>query len=283
MQPIPPRRRASSSTRSVGQPMPRRHEHAPGRRAPLKSPEGRLIVGMQPVREAIRALGHRLRELHLEGAPGRSSRIDALARFATDQGVRSVAFQARSELDRLARGVVHQGAVAFAPELQLLDPEGLDPTRDFFALALDRIQDPQNFGAIVRSAVALGPATIVWPESSAAPLTPATFRASAGAIEHARLCRVPSLPTWLSARAASGAQVVGLDARGEVELDELELEGSLVLVVGSEHRGLARPVTQVCTVLARLRQPGPIASVNASVAAAIALYIASKKLSNSNR
>ena len=238
------------------------------------------MLGMQPVREAIRAHHDALLEVLVEGPAGASPRLDALARFASDQGVRLVHRVARAELDALARGVVHQGAAAVAPALRLVEPAALASDPELFAIALDRIQDPQNFGAIVRSAVALGPAAVVWPASAAAPLTPATFRASAGAIEHARLCRVASLASWLADLAAAGATVIGLDAQGDQDLDDLPVSRPLVLVVGSEHRGLAKPIRRACTALARLRQPGPIDSVNASVAAGIALYTTSKKTSS---
>jgi 23S rRNA (guanosine2251-2'-O)-methyltransferase len=147
-----------------------------------------------------------------------------------------------------------------------------DPS--LFGIALDRIQDPQNFGAIVRSAVTLAEAAILWPENASAPLSPAMFRASAGAIEHARLCRVPSLPGCLREAAACGVTVVGLDAAAGEDLEAMPLSRPLILVVGGEHRGLSRPVRDVCTHLARLAQRGPVGSLNASVAAAIALYLA---------
>ena len=120
-------------------------------------------------------------------------KTDALARFATDQGVTSVRRVPRSVLDQRAHGVAHQGVAALAPELALVELETLARDPALAAIALDGIEDPQNFGAVVRSAVALGGAAVVFGEHSAAPLTPATFRASAGAVEHARLCRVRSL------------------------------------------------------------------------------------------
>ncbi|HVH47891.1 MAG TPA: TrmH family RNA methyltransferase, partial [Labilithrix sp.] len=142
--------------------------------------------------------------------------IEAVARFATDRGA-SVVHVPRGELDRTAKGARHQGAIAFAPELQLVGIDELanELANDTVIVALDEIEDPQNFGAVVRSAVALGATAIVWPAHHAAPLSPATFRASAGAIEHARLCRVSALPTALDRLREAGATVVGLDANAE--------------------------------------------------------------------
>jgi 23S rRNA (guanosine2251-2'-O)-methyltransferase len=228
---------------------------------------------MQPVREAIRVHGGRLSEVLVEGPEGASSRLDALARFARDQGVTQVTRCQREDLERLGRGTAHQGAAAFAPALSLAAPGEVAADPDLVAIALDGIQDPQNFGAIVRSAVAVAGATVVWPENASAPLTPATFRASAGAIEHARLCRVASLPAWLRDLRNAGACIVGLDASAEQPLEDLPLHRPLVIVVGGEHRGLGRSVRASCTALARLSQTHAINSLNASAAAAVALYV----------
>jgi 23S rRNA (guanosine2251-2'-O)-methyltransferase len=178
----------------------------------------------------------------------------------------------RDELDRLAHGVAHQGAAARAPDLALVDFELLTGDPGLLVLALDSLQDPQNFGAVVRSAVALGGATILWGEHASAPLTPATFRASAGAIEHARLCRVPSLHVALGTLADSGVQVVGLDPTAPKRLAELDLTGPTVLVLGGEGEGLGRSVRRSTTTLAALGGLASIDSLNASVAAGIALY-----------
>ena len=94
----------------------------------------------------------------------------------------------RAELDRLAQGVRHQGAIALAPALAIRSLAQLELGDRPLLVALDEVQDPQNFGAVIRSAVAMGASAVVWPEHRSAPLSPATFRASAGAVEHARLC-----------------------------------------------------------------------------------------------
>jgi 23S rRNA (guanosine2251-2'-O)-methyltransferase len=202
---------------------------------------------------------------------GAGPKLEALARFASDHGV-SVETLTRAELDRRAAGGRHQGALALAPDLTLASLEELevDPLSVF--MALDGVMDPQNFGAVIRSAVALGARAILWPEHASAPLSPATFRASAGAVEHARLCRVRALPEALEALGARGVTSVALDAQGAVELRELDLVGPVAVVVGAEDKGTRRPVRRACRHVARLPMAGPIGSLNASVAAAIALY-----------
>lgn len=253
---------------------PRTRRAAPPFRKPKAPegppPEGRLVCGLQPVREVIRAHGGRTLRVIVEH--GDSPTLEAVARFATDHAI-VVERASRAELERLASGARHQGVVAFAPELVVHTSTaelGLEGAPLF--LCLDELEDPQNFGAIVRSAVAFSASAIVWPAHHSAPLSAATFRASAGAIEHATLVRVPALPTELATLKERGVEVIGLDADAKHALADLELEGPLAIVVGSEGKGLRKPVKQACTRLARLPMSRSIGSLNASVAAAIALY-----------
>jgi 23S rRNA (guanosine2251-2'-O)-methyltransferase len=234
---------------------------------------GRIICGLQPVREAVKTHGANLsRVLVLEAqSPEASPQLDALARYAHDHGAR-VERLPRSELDRVARGVRHQGAIAFASELSVTPLDEVPLDAGALVVALDEIQDPQNFGAVIRSAVAMSASAIVWPEHRSAPLSPSTFRASAGAIEHATLCRVSSLPPALDDLRARGVTVVGLDMTGPTSIDQVDLTGPVALVVGAEGKGLRKTVKRSCDALARLPMPGPIDSLNASVAVAIALY-----------
>lgn len=237
-------------------------------------PGGRLVFGIQPVREAVRAHGRRIAQVAIEG--GDHPQLDALARFARDQGI-DVKIVSRADLDRLAKGARHQGAMAQAPPLTILTMTQVVPAPDALFLALDGIEDPQNFGAILRSAVALGATGVLWAEHASAPLSPATFRASAGAVEHAVLVRVSSLPSALQQLAAQGACTIGLEAHGDVDLAEIDLTGPVVFVIGSEGKGLMKSVRRACARMARLPMGGAIDSLNASVSAAIALYEARRQ------
>ena len=230
---------------------------------------GRAIFGIQPVREAIRVHGGELERIFVQQSGGPT--LEGLIRFAEGRGV-TVELVSRGDLDRRAAGGRHQGAIALAPELRLVSLESLEIGPAALFVALDGVMDPQNFGAVIRSAVALGATAILWPEHSSAPLSPATFRASAGAIEHAALCRVPQLAEALQALAARGVTAVALDAQGTVDLGTLDLRGPVVIVIGAEDKGVRRPVRAACQHTARLPMRGPIGSLNASVAGAIALY-----------
>lgn len=249
-----------------------------GRRPPRERPAlpdvpGRLVAGLQPVREAILAHGAQVARVSIEH--GENPRLEAVARFATDHGVREVTREPRALLDALTEGGTHQGVVCWAPELVLTPFADLLADPALLGIVLDGISDPQNFGAVVRSAVGIAGAAIIWGEHASAPLSLATFRASAGAVEHARLCRVPSLPSALNEAREAGVQVVGLEPQAERSLREHDLAGPTLLVLGSEGEGMGRAVRRCLSSSARLAQSGRIGSLNASVAAAIALYEAS--------
>lgn len=229
----------------------------------------RLIAGLQPVREALRAHGDALLEVLIENSA--SPQLDALCRFVNARGAK-LRRVGRDELDRLAKGARHQGALAYANPLALLDESTITGRDGFLGLALDELEDPQNFGAITRTAVAFGVDCILFPESHSAPLSPAMFRASAGAVEHAKLSRVRKLPDTLRRLSDEAVQVVGLAMEADKELADLDLTLPTIIVVGAEGKGLRRGVKQACTVLGKLPMPGPIASLNASVAAALAMY-----------
>jgi 23S rRNA (guanosine2251-2'-O)-methyltransferase len=125
----------------------------------------RLISGLQPVREAIRTRGRELERVLVNESD--SPQLKALARYARDQGAR-VEGTSKADLDRLARGARHQGAIAFAPDLKLRTLDELELGPSALVVALDELQDPQNFGAVLRSSVAMGASAVVWPEHSSA-------------------------------------------------------------------------------------------------------------------
>ena len=232
----------------------------------------RLVFGVQPVREVLRAHGDAAGPLVISDSD--SQKLEGLARLAASRDV-PVERAPRAELDRRTKGGMHQGAVIYAPELALLSEEELfvEIEGDASALVMiaDGVMDPQNFGAVVRSSVALGARHVIWPEHGSAPLTPATFRASAGAIEHARLVRVRSLPSLFTGLHERGLSTVLLEGSSEQTLESVDLRGPVAIIVGAEDRGAKPAVRRAVTAKARL----PIAvidSLNASVAAALALY-----------
>lgn len=260
-----------SPKRGDARPGPWRAEGPPPPPLPPPPREApRLVLGLQAVRAAVRAHGTRVAGVLLERDD--SPRLAALARFANDQGITRVEVVGRALLDRMAGSVQHQGAAAWAPELGLQEFEPLLGDSELLGLVLDRVQDPHNFGAVLRSAVGLKASAVIWGEHASAPLGPGTLRSAAGAAEFARLCRVSSLPRALADARDASIQVVGLDAQADKPLSALNLRLPTLIVIGSEFEGMTPAVRRSCSTFARLVAPGTIESLNASVAAAIALY-----------
>jgi 23S rRNA (guanosine2251-2'-O)-methyltransferase len=236
----------------------------------------RVLAGRRPVLEAMRGTT-RIRRIYTEPQRAYPDILEA----AEAQSIPTVD-RDRAGLDKLADGVRHQGVIALADDYEFCEPEEIiahaegPPT----LVALDEVTDPQNLGAIIRSAVTLGLDGLIIPKHRAAGITAAVVRASAGATEHASIARVTNLQRALLSLADSGLEIVGLDANADIDVRDLEPSAQgRILVVGSEGKGLRRMVRQRCDVVVHIRQRGPMDSLNASVAAAIAMYeISAKKL-----
>jgi 23S rRNA (guanosine2251-2'-O)-methyltransferase len=229
-----------------------------------------IVYGANPVLEALRSNPGRVR--YIAVVRDQSARMQRIIREAKDAGV-TVRMLAASEVDRLAGRVVHNGVAAEVSDAVYADfDEVIEREETSFVLILDGITDPQNFGAVIRSAVGLGATAVVWGEHHAAPLSPATFRASAGAVEHATLVCVPSLRQALSELSERGLTTIALEAEAERRLSEVDLRGPTAIVVGAEDVGVSRGVRRSCALRANLPMKPPIGSLNASVASALALY-----------
>jgi 23S rRNA (guanosine2251-2'-O)-methyltransferase len=203
-------------------------------------------------------------------------RIAESVRRAADRGV-PVLEVGRSELDRMTGGVLHQGIGLQVPPYSYAHlgdvleraVAGPDPA---LLVALDGVTDPRNLGAVVRSAAAFGAYGVVVPERRATPMTATAWRTSAGAAARLPIARVTNLVRSLKEAQQAGLVVVGLDADGELSLDDLEAAvDPLLLVVGSEGRGLSRLVGETCDLRVSIPMTGATESLNAGVAAAVAL------------
>lgn len=231
-----------------------------------------LLYGRNSVLEALRA-GRVVRRLLIaDGAHG----IDNLLTEARQLRV-SVAMFDRRELDRRA-GDHHQGVVAEAEPFRYAHPDDLLASADErgeppLLLVLDSLQDPQNFGTLLRTAQAVGVHGVVIPEHRAVGVTPAVSNASAGAVEHLRVAQVTNLVRALSQLKSRGVWAYGLSAEANTSYWETDLSGPLALVVGSEGSGLGRLVREACDGLVSIPMAGgAIQSLNASVAGSIVLY-----------
>ncbi|NLE72576.1 MAG: 23S rRNA (guanosine(2251)-2'-O)-methyltransferase RlmB [Actinomycetales bacterium] len=250
----------------------------PPRRAPARRPAGapEIVAGRNAVVEALRAgvpvetvwVGHRVEA---------DDRVREVRRVAGERGLPLLETTA-AELDRLTGGVVHQGvAVAVRPYryasladvLARAERAGEPP----LVVALDGVTDPRNLGAVLRSAGAFGAHGVVVPERRAAGVTAAAWKVSAGAAARVPVARVTNLVRALGELREAGCFVVGLDAGGTTPVGSLHLATDpVVLVVGSEGKGLGRLVRSTCDVVAAIPIRATTESLNAGVAAGIALY-----------
>jgi 23S rRNA (guanosine2251-2'-O)-methyltransferase len=178
---------------------------------------------------------------------------------------------AKTELDRMTEGGVHQGLVLSVPEYKYSDIRDLENAT--LLVALDGVTDPRNLGAVVRSAAAFGAHGVLVPERRSAGMTAGAWKASAGAAARLPVARATNRARALEAYRAGGLFVVGLAAGGKAEVGALALADSpLVLVVGSEGQGLSRIVTAACDEVASIPMASSVESLNAGVAASIALF-----------
>lgn len=229
----------------------------------------RLLAGPRAVEEALRADPKRIVVVYASAE--RLRELDPLLRQTQ---VRAEP-RASSELEQLARGLKHQGVLAITGEYAYAELEDVleKVPASPLLVALDQISDPHNFGAIVRSSVAFGADAVITLKDRAAPVTPVVVRASAGATERARIARVTNLVRSLDGLRERGMQVLGLAADAASTLDSIPYEtAGRVLVIGSEGDGLRRLTREHCDALVRIEMPGGFESLNASVAASIALY-----------
>lgn len=237
-----------------------------------KNPERRLVVGRRFVLEAL--TGGTVDRIHVLDRV--ADKMPELAEAAAAAGVPLKRVDV-SVLERLADGTRHQGVVAEGPPFPFRDLEVFDAMEAPLLVALDEIADPQNLGAIIRSALAFGAEGVIMPRHRSAPITPAVVRASAGATERATLVQVTNLQRALATLSDAGRQIVGLAADGDASVDALgHAPRGRVLVIGSEGSGLRRMVRERCDRLAAIPQLASFDSLNASVASAIALYEAAR-------
>lgn len=259
----------------------KRAEKRAGRGGPRRrSDDGEWIAGRNPVVEALRERVPVTAVYVAEGAE-RDNRLREVFRLAAEYGI-GLLEVSRTELDRLTDGAVHQGLAARIPAYEYAHPDDLLAAADDLGEAplvvvLDSITDPRNLGAIVRSAAGFGAHGVVIPERRAASMTASAWKTSAGAAARCPVAQTVNLTRQLKAFQDAGCFVVGLAADGDLTLPELVadddlVKGPLVVVVGSEGDGLGRLVSETCDRLLSIPMAGVLESLNAGVAASVALY-----------
>jgi 23S rRNA (guanosine2251-2'-O)-methyltransferase len=220
-----------------------------------------IVYGRNPVREALRGKRRVQRVYTTE----RAAREVLLAE------VESRIVEA-TEVERRAESPDHQGICAEVEAYPYADADSLLHAEDALVIALDEVQDPHNLGAVCRVAEAAGAAGVVLPERRSAEVSPAVCKASAGAVEHLDVARVRNLADWLAGVKEQEAWVYGAAADAGVPYHRPDYRGRVVLVLGSEGRGLRPRVAAACDELVRLPTRGRVGSLNVSAASAALVY-----------
>lgn len=235
-----------------------------------------LVTGRNAALEALRA-GVPVQTVYLASRLEADDRTREIVRIVTDRGY-PLLEASRAELDRMTDGAVHQGVVLQVPPYDYAELDDLldaaerssSPT---LVVALDGVTDPRNLGAVLRSGGAFGAHGVVVPERRAAGVTASAWKVSAGAAARVPVARVTNLVRALEDLKKAGCFVVGLDAGGTTAIGDLAFaQDPVVLVVGSEGKGLSRLVREACDVVASIPIASAVESLNAGTAAGIALY-----------
>ena len=231
-----------------------------------------ILYGIHAVLEALKANPERIERVCIE-----RGRKDARVREILDLarlGRIPVSMEETSWLDRRAGGRRHQGVLCYAAEMSIFGVEEIlqQAKSPGLLVVLDGIEDPQNVGAILRSAEAAGADGVFMAQRRSSELGAAVVKASAGAASHVKVGRVPNLVRLFDSLKAAGFWVAGLDAAAGRRIWEIDLTEPLALVLGGEGSGLGRLVKEKCDFLASLPIRGNVASYNVSVAAGMALY-----------
>ncbi len=225
-----------------------------------------IIYGRNPVREAIRG-------------PRTVKRIWTAGHVAREpwlQGVAAITDSSADELQRLSGSDAHQGVCAEVTPFQYVAADQLLAIVQPMIVALDQVQDPQNLGAIARSAECAGAAGLVIPERRSVDVTAAVCKASAGAVEHLPIAKIRNLADFLAEAKRAGLWCYGADAASAVRYDSVDLDGPIVLVLGSEGSGLRPRVAAGCDGLVSIPLRGQIESLSVSTAAAVLLFAAAR-------
>ncbi len=250
------------------------------KRRSAKSTEAEWVAGRNSVVEVLSA-GIPVTGVYVAEGAERDGRLRDAFKMAAEHGYPMLEVT-RGELDRMTGGAVHQGLAARLPSYEYAHADDLlrraaDAGEKALIVALDSVTDPRNLGAVVRSASGFGAHGVLIPERRAAGMTASAWKTSAGAAARTPIAQTVNLVRQLKAYQSAGCMVVGLAADGDVTLPELVSEGGLfdvplVIVVGSEGKGLGRLVAETCDQLVSIPMHNQLESLNAGVAASVTLY-----------
>ncbi len=231
-----------------------------------------ILYGMHPVREALYAEKRAFHTLYVSEKKGGIAKGE----FLTLAEERGITLESPDESFFRGQERGHQGIAARVSKFQTTSIEEMvnasAKNGPSFFLLLDGINDPQNCGALMRSALCAGVQGVIMPSKRSVPLTPAVSKASAGALEHMPVTRVVNLVRSMQYLKDQGIWISGMDASATQTIWDADLAGPTAIVVGNEGKGLRALVKKECDLLVSIPQTGPLGSLNASVAGALAMY-----------
>lgn len=230
-----------------------------------------LLFGIHSVQEALAAGRRQILELILARGTKPSPRLSEIADLAASAGI-MITETVPERMETLCQSHHHQNVALRVQPLPLADLADIRPDRDAFYLVVDSVTDPQNLGALIRTALCVGVRGVILPRDRACAPTPAVSRASAGALEHMTVHQVINLVAALMHLKEEGVWVTGLSMDGASAIFDIDFSGPVALVIGSEDRGIRPLVRTHCDHLAAIPQVGPLNSLNASVAGGVAMY-----------
>jgi len=230
-----------------------------------------ILYGWHTVKAALENPARQVRRLYLTENAARRLADEGVALPVAPERVRPDAIAARLPPDAVHQGLLAEADPLPAPELEEIEPAGI-------VLALDQITDPHNVGAILRTAAGFAVAAVVTTARHSPQATGVLAKSASGALEFVPIVTVQNLARALAALRERGYLLLGLDSTGEADLGELPIRAPLALVLGAEGKGLRQLTRATCDHVARLDLPGRIKSLNVSNAAALALYVATKRI-----
>ncbi|MGF7186330.1 23S rRNA (guanosine2251-2'-O)-methyltransferase [Desulfitispora alkaliphila] len=236
-----------------------------------ESTNNEILIGKNAVLEALKA-DREINKVMFSS----DARLNEINSRAKDKKI-PVQKVSKSKLDQLSGNGKHQGVIAMVSPKEYIDFDQLvdksfRESQEPILIILDELEDPHNFGAILRTAEAAGAQGVVIPKRRSVPLTQVVAKASAGALEYMPVARVSNLVNAIKELQQRGYWVVGTDASGSKTHTEVDLKGPIALVIGSEGKGMGRLVKETCDFVAKLPMRGSINSLNASVAAGVVIY-----------
>jgi len=235
----------------------------------VKPYKNQCLYGIHPIKEALIAKKRKISQVFVN-QKSRNSRLSEVVAMVSEFGIK-ISHVSSTELSQIAQNPHPQQIVAYVSTLPLIDFQDMILSNAFIIIC-DHIMDPHNMGAIMRTALASGATGLITTKNNSAPLSATVSKISSGAMEHLPIARVSNLVRCIKTLKQSGIWVSGLDANAQLSIYDAQFNEKTALIIGSEHKGIRRLVAENCDQILQIPLNGQLDSLNASVAAGVAMY-----------